>query len=693
MKTSISIFLALSFSLSTSGQTAPADTTRAQQLDEIVVKAPKVVRKADMDIFYPPQSAVEASKDGMELLRNLMIPSLTVNDVKGSITTSGQSVQVRINGREATVEQVKNLLPETIKKVEWTDNPGLRYNGATAVVNFIVANPSLGGSLMTQAMPALNCAFGNYSASLKLNSGRSQWGVSTHYKMTNKIGSHRDYHETFTYPDGRTLTRTETPTGGYSSNSFGTAQLDYSYIKPDTTVLWVAIHGFNEWPSGPMYEGVLSLSDGTGDIHLRDKTVRNGFTPGMAMYLEQHFAHDQVVAVDFDASLYNGRTVHTYTEHDPGTSAYLADVNTSIKDRNRAYAVEADYIKNWGSSRLTAGLSYSANRNRSTYENLDNEVFHQRQDRVYFFGEYFRRINKVTLTAGLGAQYTSFLFKETEQGNRSWNLRPQFTATYSINPSHRLRLNFISWQTAPSLSETNVAPQQIDGFQWRIGNPALKTSSSYMITLRYNFTLPRAMGTFGIRAFTSPDAITPYLYWHDNKLINSYENSRGLRNLTFFLSPQLELIPGWLTASGTLQYRAERMRGNGYKLYNHNWSGDITAMAQHWGFTLIAQYQKAQHDLWGETISWGESMSMLALSYDWKKWEFTAGVFCPFTKYDQGSRSLNKYNTNETHLRLDMAPMPFVQVRYNLRWGRQKQGAQKLVNADADVDHSSAGGR
>ena len=57
------------------------------------------------------------------MLKNLMIPTLTVNEALSSVTSSGQSVQVRINGREASLDQVRNLLPETIKRVEWIDNP------------------------------------------------------------------------------------------------------------------------------------------------------------------------------------------------------------------------------------------------------------------------------------------------------------------------------------------------------------------------------------------------------------------------------------------------------------------------------------------------------------------------------------------------------------------------------------------
>ncbi len=103
-----------------------ADTIAALELQEIVIEAPKVIRKADMDVYHPSKSAVENSKNGMQLLNNLMIPSLSVSDALGSIQAAGQSVQVRINGRESSIDQVRTLLPETIKRVEWIDNPGLR---------------------------------------------------------------------------------------------------------------------------------------------------------------------------------------------------------------------------------------------------------------------------------------------------------------------------------------------------------------------------------------------------------------------------------------------------------------------------------------------------------------------------------------------------------------------------------------
>ena len=670
------------------------DSIATRQLQEIVIRAPKVIRKADMDVYHPSQSAVEHSRNGMQLLRNLMIPALSVNDALGTISSGGQSVQVRINGREATIEQVQQLLPETIKRVEWIDNPSLRYNGATAVLNFIVTNPTAGGSLMTYAQPALNAAWGRYRAAIKINNGNSQWGASANFKLTNRMSAYREYSEAFTMPDGTKIDRSEKPDGGYLSDTYGGLQLDYSYIKPDTTVFWVALHGYKQWPEASLYRSIMSQSAGLDNVLISDFDTRDGFTPSFTAYLEQHLPYKQLIAIDFNGSLYNGRTRRNYTEEaDAGNGTALTEVSTSIKDRNQAYGVEADYIKNWAQSRFTAGVNYKANRNRSTYENLGGEIFHQRQDRLYFFGEYFQRINKVTLTAGIGAQYTSFKFKETGQGTDSWNVRPQFTFTYRPGQAHQLRLNFSSWQSPPSLAETNIVAQQVDAFQWTQGNPDIHTSQSYMLTLRYSYDIKRLSGSFGIRAFTSPDAIAPYTYWADGKLITSYENSKGLQTLSFWIAPSIEIVPGWLWLEGMVQYRAERMSGTGYKLYNHDWSGQGGLVFQHWGWQAIVMYQRAQRDLWGQKVSWGEDMSLIELEYNWKKWQFGAGVMCPFTKYDQGARSYDPYHIYEKHMRMNDYPKYYLSISYNLQWGRQRRDTRKIVNADGEVAKSSASGR
>lgn len=692
MKQYILVLSVVISTLTATAQTTEPDTMTVHELKEVVIQAPKVIRKADMDVYHPSKSAVENAKNGMQLLNNLMIPTLTVNDALGSIQAAGQSVQIRINGRESSVDQIKALTPESIKRVEWIDNPGLRYGGASYVMNIIVSNPTAGGSLTAIAEPALNTAWGFYMADIKFNNGHSQWEIGGNFKLTEQMKTHREYTETFTYPDGTSLTRDEASRGGSGDASLANARIAYNYIKPDTTVFMAGLTFYRNMDEKWLYNGLLSLSDGSDEILLSDSRGDNGSKPSLYLYLQQNFRNRQMLIIDISSSFYFGRSFSDYLERHPDASSYITDIHTCIKDRNQAYAFEADYIKNWTNSRFTAGASYSANRNRSEYENLAGQVFHQRQDKAYFFAEYFHRFGKWSATAGMGLQYTEFLFKESDRGNHSWSPRPQATITYSPNRNHSFRLNFTSWQSAPSLAETNVVPQQLDGFQWLAGNQNLKTTSSYMLTFRYGFNIPRVSGSFGVHALTSPDAITPLLMWEGEKLITTYENSRGMQSLSLFLAPQIDIIPKWLMASGYIEYRTERMKGTGYEYNNNGWSGNAAVRLTHWGFTLSGQYMRAQRNLWGEKISWGESINVINLSYSHKNWQFLGGIIMPFGEYDRGSKSLSRWNRNEQHMRLDMR-IPYIEVSYNLQWGRQKHKSEKLIDSNANADHSKTGGR
>ena len=315
MKKFLFLLTAPAMTLGAFAQTAAdPDTSAVHNLDEIVIEAPKVIRKADMDVYHPSKSAVDNSKNGMQLLTNLMIPSLAVNDVLGSVTSAGKAVQLRVNGRTATIDQVRALLPETIKRVEWIDNPGLRYNGAEAVLNFIVTNPTVGGSLQTMARPAVNQAWGFFFGDAKFNTGRSQWEVGANYKLTEKIKTHRDYTETFTYEDGSSLTRNETSLGGEMDNSFGNAWASYSYIIPDTTVIFIEASAFHKFTDRFDYRGLLSLSNGSDDIFLDDIHGDKGSTPRLSAYIEQHLSNRQTLVVDFNGSFYWGRSYSDYIE-------------------------------------------------------------------------------------------------------------------------------------------------------------------------------------------------------------------------------------------------------------------------------------------------------------------------------------------------------------------------------------------
>lgn len=656
-------------------------------LGEVVVKAPKVINKADMDVYIPSKGALNASADGISLLNRMMIPALNVNELMGTVRTGGQDVEIRINGRKASPGQLKAILPSTVKRIEWIDNPGLRYGDVPAVVNVIVTNPTVGGSLMSNVAQAFNQPWGNGSFDLKLNNGRSQWAVGGWGHWTNRMSSYREYSETFTRPDGVSVTRTESPVDGDVSMSHINPEVSYNYVNPDKTVVWVGLSMHKEGPTERNNIGLMSLTGSDSRLLLHESESTSSLRPKFNAYLEQRFPHSQTLAVNFNASLFNGRSTHDYVETPEGASEPQTDVHTLIRDRNRSINVEADYIKQWERSKLTAGVKYTANRNRSTRES--GRISRQRQDHSYFFAEYFQRIGRFSLTAGAGAQYTDLKTLETGRGSSSWSMRPRLSLSYKAAASSQFRLNFTVRQSSPSLSQMSETPQQIDGFQYQIGNPSLKNYSTYRLSLQYNFNFPRVNGKVEARTIRAPHEVTPYMWWDGDRLLTSFENSHGQTSWQLSVSPQIEIIPQYLTLKGTLRYYRCKSAGTGYRHTYGAWSGDVSLLANYRSFNLLANYDSATPTLWGETITKGESTSMLAVGYRYKGLMVMVGMFMPFSRYSMSSESLNRYNTNKNVLRSQsFDKMPCIQINYNFNWGHQKKSAKRLLDSDSDTDSS-----
>ena len=102
-----------------------------QQLGEVTVTASNMISTADKKMIFPNQKQIKASANGMDLLRNLMLPRLNINPIDNSVgTTDGGSVQLCINGRKVSKEEIMALQPSDISKVEMLEDPGLRYGNA-----------------------------------------------------------------------------------------------------------------------------------------------------------------------------------------------------------------------------------------------------------------------------------------------------------------------------------------------------------------------------------------------------------------------------------------------------------------------------------------------------------------------------------------------------------------------------------
>ena len=141
----------------------------SEMLNEVVVEGEKVVQKIDRRLVMPTSAQKKVATNGVSLLQHLQLPNITVNAINKTITTNyGESVQLRINGVESTQEEVIAIRPEDVIRVEYHEQPGLRYGGSAAVVDYIVRKRESGGNLSADLTNSVSLlGFGDYQLSGK----------------------------------------------------------------------------------------------------------------------------------------------------------------------------------------------------------------------------------------------------------------------------------------------------------------------------------------------------------------------------------------------------------------------------------------------------------------------------------------------------------------------------------------------
>ena len=144
MKTILSLALAALAVLHLPAE-EPADSSRTENLDEVVVEASLQQTGAQKSVYLPTARQKKASISGTDLLERIGIPQLQVSD--GSVTTAaGRPVAVFIDYLPASQNDLNAMRMSDVRKVEYYQYPSdPRLQGNAYVVNFVMAKYEYGG--------------------------------------------------------------------------------------------------------------------------------------------------------------------------------------------------------------------------------------------------------------------------------------------------------------------------------------------------------------------------------------------------------------------------------------------------------------------------------------------------------------------------------------------------------------------
>ena len=138
-------------------------------LGEVTVTASSTIIQSDRQILFPTERQRNASSNGVDLLHHLMLPKIQVNALGDIKLPGGGEIQYRINGVKSELQDVKALKPLEIIRIEFHDNPGLRYGNAEVVLDYIVHRPHTGGNVGIDLSDAFTTGWGDNLINGKIN--------------------------------------------------------------------------------------------------------------------------------------------------------------------------------------------------------------------------------------------------------------------------------------------------------------------------------------------------------------------------------------------------------------------------------------------------------------------------------------------------------------------------------------------
>lgn len=654
----------------------------ATALGEVVVERSATINKIDRQIILPTSAQRKASTNGISLLQHLQVASLVINPLDKSVKTNfGEEVQLRINGVVSNRNEVMALRPADIVRIEYHDNPGLKYGDAAAVIDYIVKKEETGGNVAADLTNGIYpVGVGDYNVSARYNRDKSVIGAVFSWERRDLEWTRENY-ETFVYPS-RTVENMEI--GSPTKIKYDRMNLNVSYnYADDKNMLNVAFRNiYNNTPNSFYDRNSVLYQDGTA-YNITNKQKEDSYIPSLDVYYQRSMKNRQNLYVDVVGTYIKSSSDRYYSMSQVGAPA---DEIVSVVDGERYSIIgEAIYEKRFGNGTLTAGGRHSQSSMNNVYDgNLSSKV-DMNQAETYVFAEFQSSVKKLNYRIGIGAMRTYY-----EQGGASqekYIFRPTLTLSYNFRDKVFLRYSAEMSGYAPSLADLSDVTQAMDLYQVRRGNPALHSVTYYSQNLLASWHSRYVnVELFGRYSYDDNPLMEETL-WDGGMFVRTTANQRGFHRLNLQATVQVMPFKEYIAIRLTPFFNRYISLGNGYTHTHSNpgFRGSIMGMYKNW--SMMIDVNTSYHTLWGETLQKEEKLHSIAVGYNTEKWGVQMMLMNPFTKrYEQSVENRSRLAPySQVAYSDDFKRMVMVNVSVNLDFGKQRNAADKRIN-NSDTD-------
>ena len=696
----IAVFAAALIGAAAHAQTDSIEVDTTYTLGEVTVNGMRVINKVDRQVLLPTSTMKKHSSNGYDLLNKMTLNGIITNPERQEIRSlRGGGVQVRINDIKANQQDITALRPDEVVRVEYIDNPGVRYSDGSidAVINFVVKRRYAGyvGGLGT--MQAFTTGFNNSNAYFKYNYKKSEFCIYYNFSYRGYDERKVDSENTYFFPDG---TQRQRQYLGYNTDfmyTTNTVQLGYNLAEPDKYTLNVSLY-YNQNNTPKYGYNQLAKETSMPDLYIYNKKSKKMYIPSLDIYWSLNLPKKQNITANvvgtYIGTDYNNLSRNYLFSQSPEQSMQADPVNDySYSTTGRKYSLisEAIYTKNFNREVFSAGGEYTVSHTDNAYKGAVNTDAVLNSNNLYLFAQLQGKLGVFNYQVGLGANYLAI--HQGDIGFNKWTLRPQLSLSTKITDNLFVRYSGRMSQLSPSLSQLSDVRNQSDELNASDGNTGLKPYTGYSNSLTVSWTRPLFNFQLYGSWYYAPDIImTSYIPELQDDgtylLISKPENQKSFSRKSLAAYFTLHAIRDILDISLYGDYSNYSSRG---LAYSHNydawrWGGSANLMLGRWN--VSANFYTAPKSYFAESMGKGENQSNLSVSYKYKDLKVGLGVL--LLGYPQGydyvGKTDSKYlqSTSHTYIK-DNGNMVYFTLSYNFSHGRKYQTERKkLHNSDND---------
>ena len=646
-------------------------------LDAVTVTGSSFIQKKDHLLVIPDKQQIKHAFSGYDLLYNLMIPGLTIDRKKKTVTSLAGGATLYINGVEADMREVQALQPKDIERIEYYTMPTTgKFAGDAASVNYITKVYKTGGYITLDGEQTIGYTKGDYNVASKIAHGNTSYTFFGGYNMKKYDGVEIGKDEELFLED-YTINRNTVNEGSQykGDQQYAQFKVNNNTKKHDLSALASFVR--DAAPHDDRNELLSYTGDGDRTIQSFDSNDNESLKGAINLNGTFHVNEQQFWKVRLNGAYTKNKYNRNYTEGEQ-ISLSNADEDLYSFDAQVAYNYQPDK-----KNAIYARITHFHNITSSLYGGDYASWQHLWKGESMFQLDYTHLFSEKVITmVSPGVSWLNYKLHGQDL-HSAWNFRLNAWIRYLMSSKQWTGLGVALGNNQPDISYLNTANQTIDFYQIKRGNPYLDNTRLFTVFGMYEASFHPMFNIQGKLFYEhNKNSVYSNYYVEGNKLISSYasDNSFSTTNVEIAISSRFSEN---FRTNVNLKYNYMNVpEVSGLHKNNFFASLDVNYFIK--AFAINAYAKTTERKLDQSTLIYTKTPASYGLSvrYSGKNWMAEVGTENPFTKHqhyreyaDYGVYRYNQVQTSRIYQQT-----AYIKLAYTFDFGKKTSRESNSVD-------------